>query len=66
MRTTVNIDDELLAKATRLVGPMDRTAILSEGLKALIERESARRLARLGGTQPSIQAVPRRRVGNTA
>ncbi|MFM7533093.1 MAG: type II toxin-antitoxin system VapB family antitoxin, partial [Rubrivivax sp.] len=61
MRTTFNIDEELLAKATRLAGPMDRTAILSEGLKALIERESARRLARLGGTQPSIQAVPRRR-----
>lgn len=66
MRTTFNIDEELLAKATRLAGPMDRTAILSEGLKALIERESARRLARLGGTQPSIQAVPRRRGGNLA
>jgi hypothetical protein len=64
MRTTVNIDDELLAKATRLAGPMDRTAILSEGLKALIERESARRLARLGGSQPKIQAAPRRRIGN--
>ncbi|MEI8303933.1 MAG: type II toxin-antitoxin system VapB family antitoxin [Burkholderiales bacterium] len=60
MRTTVNIDDELLAKATRLVGPMDRTAILSEGLKALIERESARRLARLGGSQPAIKAAPTR------
>ena len=66
MRTTVNIDDELLAKAVKLTGPMDRTAILSEGLKALIERESAKRLARLGGSQPSIQAVPRRRIGNPA
>jgi hypothetical protein len=66
MRTTVNIDDELLTKASKLAGPMDRTAILSEGLKALIERESARRLARLGGTQPSIQAAPRRRVGDPA
>ena len=66
MRTTVNIDDELLAKAVKLTGPMDRTAILSEALKALIERESARRLARLGGSQPSIQAMPRRRIGKPA
>lgn len=64
MRTTINIDDELLAKAAKLVGPMDRTAILSEGLKALIERESAKRLARLGGTQPALKAAPRRRTGN--
>ncbi len=63
MRTTVNIDDELLAKATKLAGPMDRTAILSEGLRALIERESARRLARLGGSQPKLKASPRRRQG---
>lgn len=66
MRTTVNIDDELLAKASKLAGPMDRTAILSEGLRALIERESAKRLARLGGTQPSIRAAPRRRSGDPA
>jgi Arc/MetJ family transcription regulator len=63
MRTTVNIDDELLEKATKLAGPMDRTAMVSEGLKALIERESARRLARLGGTQPKLNAAPRRRQG---
>ena len=61
MRTTINIDDELLAKATKLAGPMDRTAMVSEGLRALIERESARRLARLGGTQPKLKAAPRRR-----
>ena len=66
MRTTVNIDDKLLAKASKLVGPLDRTAILSEGLKALIERESARRLARLGGKQPAIKAAPRRRIGKPA
>lgn len=66
MRTTVNIDDELLAKASKLAGPMDRTAILSEGLKALIERESAKRLARLGGTQPAIKAAPRRRIVDPA
>lgn len=61
MRTTLNIDDELLAKATRLAGPMDRTAMISEALRALIERESARRLARLGGTQPAAKAARRRR-----
>jgi Arc/MetJ family transcription regulator len=61
MRTTINIDDELLARATRLTGPMDRTAVVREGLKALIERESARRLARLGATQPALKAAPRRR-----
>ena len=66
MRTTVNIDDELLAKAIKLAGPMDRSAMLSEGLKALIERESARRLARLGGTQPKLEAVARRRQGRPA
>lgn len=64
MRTTVNIDEELLAKAIQLTGPMDRTAILSEGLKALIERESARRLARLGGSQPALKIAPRRRTGS--
>lgn len=66
MRTTINIDDELLAKAAKLAGPMDRTAMLSEGLRALIERESARRLARLGGTQPTFKAAPRRRQGSPA
>ena len=64
MRTTINIDDELLAKAAKLAGPMDRTAMVSEGLKALIERESAKRLARLGGTQPTLKAAPRRRQGS--
>lgn len=61
MRTTVNIDDDLLAKATRLAGPMDRTSIVSEALRALIERESAKRLARLGGSQPALKVAPRRR-----
>lgn len=61
MRTTINIDDELLAKAIKLMGPMDRTAVLSESLKALIERESAKRLARLGGVEPELKAAPRRR-----
>ena len=61
MRTTVTLDDELLAKATRLTGALDRSAVLREGLKALIERESARRLAKLGASQPRLKAVPRRR-----
>jgi Arc/MetJ family transcription regulator len=61
MRTTITIDDALLAKAAKLAGPLDRSAVVHEGLKALIERESARRLARLGGTQPALKAAPRRR-----
>jgi len=61
MRTTVTLDDALLAKACRLAGPLDRTAVLHEGLRALIQRESARRLARLGGSQPGLKAPPRRR-----
>jgi Arc/MetJ family transcription regulator len=61
MRTTINIDDDLLAKATKLTGPLDRSAMVREGLKALIERESAKRLARLGGSQPGLKATPRRR-----
>ncbi len=66
MRTTINIDDELLAKATKLAGPLDRTAVVGEALKALIERESAKRLARLGGSQPTLKAAPRRRQGGPA
>jgi Arc/MetJ family transcription regulator len=66
MRTTVNIDDQLLAKAIKLAGPMDRSAMLSEALKALIERESARRLVLLGGSQPKLEAAPRRRQGRAA
>jgi Arc/MetJ family transcription regulator len=61
MRTTVTLDDDLLAKAIKLTGGLDRSTVLREGLKALIERESALRLAKLGGTQPQLEAVPRRR-----
>jgi Arc/MetJ family transcription regulator len=61
MRTTLNIDEELLARATKLTGPLDRSTLVREGLKALIERESAKRLASLGGTQPQLKAAPRRR-----
>jgi len=61
MRTTLNIEDELLAKAQRVSGVKERTALVREGLKALIERESARRLAKLGGTEPRLRPVARRR-----
>ena len=61
MRTTVNIDESLVAKAIRLTGPIDRSTLLREGLKALIERESAKRLAKLGGREPKLRAAPRRR-----
>lgn len=61
MRTTINLDEELLAKAKRLTGTKERTALVHEGLRALIARESARRLARLGGTQPKLRGIPRRR-----
>ena len=59
MRTTVTLDDDLLAKATKMMGGLDRSTVLREGLKALIERESAMRLAKLGGTQPQLKPVPR-------
>lgn len=62
MRTTLNLDDALLAKAHRLTGIEERTALLHEGLRALIARESARRLAKLGGSERSIGVIPRRRV----
>ncbi len=61
MRTTLNIDDELIADARSITGVEDTTALVHEGLRALIERESTRRLARLGGSQPQLRPVPRRR-----
>ena len=61
MRTTMNLDDELIEEAQRLTGITERTAVVHEGLKALIERESARRLARLAGSEPELEAPPRRR-----
>lgn len=62
MRTTLNIDDQLLAEAQGMTGLAENTALVREALKALIERESARRLARLGGSEPQLQPVPRRRT----
>ncbi len=60
MRTTVNIDDELLAEAQQITGMTEKAALVREGLRALIERESARRLARLGGSEPQLSPVRRR------
>lgn len=61
MRTTINLDDELLADAHRLTGTKERTKLIHDALRALIERESARRLARLGGTEPDLGPIDRRR-----
>ena len=61
MRTTINLDDTLVTEAQRITGMKERTALIHEGLRALIERESARRLARLWGSEPRLQPVPRRR-----
>lgn len=60
MRTTINIDEHLIEQAQRVTGTTERTALIHEGLRALIARESARRLARLGGSQKRL-APPRRR-----
>ncbi len=61
MRTTVNLDDELLSQAQSLSGLRERGALLREALSALIQRESARRLASLGGSEPGLADIPRRR-----
>jgi Arc/MetJ family transcription regulator len=61
MRTTVALDDEMMAKAQALTGVKEKTALVREALIALIERESARRLARLGGSEPDLKPTPRRR-----
>ena len=63
MLTTVVLDDELLEKAQIRTGLRDISALVHEALKALIERESARRLASLGGSEPDLQAAPRLRFG---
>ena len=61
MRTTLSLDDDLLAEAQRLTGTKEKTALVREALTALIERESARRLARLGGSDPGLGDIVRRR-----
>jgi len=61
MRTTLIIDEGLLARARELTGIREKTALVRAGLEALIARESARRLAALGGSQPKLSNIPRRR-----
>ena len=61
MRTTLAIDDDLLAKAQEYTGLQEKSALVREALVALVEREAARRLARLGGTEPRLRPAPRRR-----
>jgi len=61
MKTTLNIDDEILEKASRLTGVKKKTTLVRLGLEALIARESSKRLARLGGTEKNLRPVPRRR-----
>ncbi|MEJ2221404.1 MAG: type II toxin-antitoxin system VapB family antitoxin [Desulfobacterales bacterium] len=61
MRTTINIDDKILKKASQLTGVKEKTALVRLGLEALISRESAKRLAKLGGTEKDLNSIPRRR-----
>jgi Arc/MetJ family transcription regulator len=60
MRTTVTLDDALLARAEQLCGDLERSALLKEALRALVQRESAKRLAALGGSEPELEPIPRR------
>ncbi len=62
MRTTLTLDDEVVAKAQELTGVQEKSVLVREALKALIERESARRLARLGASEPHLDITPRRRI----
>ncbi len=62
MRTTLNIEDELLKKASKLTGIKEKTSLVRHGLEALIARESSKRLAKLGGTEKDLTTIPRRRT----
>ena len=61
MRTTLNIDDQILEKASLLTGIKEKTSLVRLGLESLIARESSKRLARLGGTEKALRSIPRRR-----
>ena len=65
MRTTLNIEDELLAKAAELTGIKEKTSLVKLGLEALIARESAKRLAALAGTEKQLDVIPRRRMAGS-
>jgi Arc/MetJ family transcription regulator len=60
MRTTLNIDESLIEKASRMTGVKEKTALVKLGLEALIARESGKRLAKLGGTEKQLKPIPRR------
>jgi len=60
MRTTIALDDNLVAKAQAMTGLREKSALVREALEALIQRESARRLAKLGGSEPDLRPIPRR------
>ncbi|MDY0041301.1 MAG: type II toxin-antitoxin system VapB family antitoxin [Desulforhabdus sp.] len=62
MRTTLNIDDTLIEKASELTGIKEKTTLVKLGLEALIARESAKRLAKLGGTEKQLEVIPRRKI----
>lgn len=62
MRTTLALDDELISQAEAFTGVKEKSVLVREALKALIERESARRLARLGGSEPRLKPIPRRQT----
>lgn len=64
MRTTLNIEDKLLDKASKLTGIKEKTALVRLGLEALITRESSKRLAKLGGTEKKLEIIPRRRTAD--
>mgnify|MGYP001576799425 FL=1 len=64
MRTTLNIEDQLLKKATQLTGIKEKTHLIKLGLQALISLESSKRLAQLGATEKKIQNIPRRKAGS--
>lgn len=66
MRTTIALDDDLVREAQKLTGLAEKAGLVREALKALIERESARRLARLGGSEPALDAPPRRRPSSAS
>ena len=63
MRTTLIIDPDLIERARQLTGIQEKTALVRAGLQALVARESAKRLASLGGTEPGLRPIPRRRSG---
>lgn len=62
MRTTIALDDELVRTAQEYTGVQEKTALIREALKSLIQREAARRLAALGGTMPELEGIRRRRI----